>query len=370
MPAPAKLPSLIQEQHHLDAVCSAVANYQEVALDTEFVRTNTYAPHLGLLQLAVGDLTVCVDPLADLKMRPLWELLFDPARTSVLHSSKQDLEVMWFDQGDIIHNLIDTQICAGLLGYPAQIGYAGLLAELLSIEIAKTQTRTDWSRRPLTDAQLEYAAEDVVHLPEMLAILRARLEELGRWEWAVDDSNALCNIALYEPEPAAAWQRIKSVPFLPPAEQARARALAAWREKRAVDSDKPRQWIISDKALLELTTVNPASEQAVQNLSELPAGLARKQGSKLLTVLAVANDAFASGSMDIEQQVIDIDREKALSKQMGKLVRAEAEKLGIAAEVLGSKRDLNAVIRGAKDARALQGWRLNIIGRQLQEIAG
>ena len=369
MPAQNEIPLLVEQQSDLDKVCKVVAQHQQVAVDTEFVRTNTYAPHLGLLQLTAGDMTVCVDPLADVDMQEIWQLLFDPERSSILHSAKQDMEVMWFGEGDVIHNLIDTQVCAALLGYPAQIGYAGLLAELLNIEIAKSQTRTDWSRRPLTAAQLEYAAEDVIHLPEMLRLLEERLRELGRYEWAVEDSSAMCDIGLYKPQPTDAWQRIKSVPFLPPAQQARARALATWREKRAVDSNKPRQWIIGDKALLELVTENPASEQAVQSLRELPAGLARSQGRKLLNVLAAANESFTKGDIQIDQQEIDIDREKALSKPMGKLVRATAEKLGIAPEVLASKRDINAIIRGTDNARALQGWRLDIIGEELLALA-
>jgi ribonuclease D len=369
MPAQIELPLLIQSQPDLDRVCDLIANHQQVAVDTEFVRTNTYAPHLGLLQLSAGGTTVCVDPLAAADMQRLWQLLFDSCRTSILHSAKQDLEVMWFGQGDIIHNLIDTQVCAALLGYPAQIGYAGLLAELLQIEIGKTETRTDWSRRPLTHAQLEYAAEDVVHLPEMLQILADRLREKGRYEWAVEDSQMLCDISLYKPEPGDAWQRIKSVPFLPPDQQARARTLATWREKRAVDADKPRQWIISDKALLELAIVNPTTEQAMQRLEELPAGLARKQGAKLLSVLAAANESFARGDEQFEQQIVDIDREKVLSKQMAKLVRAAAEKLDIAAEVVASKRDIIAIIRGDSNARALQGWRLDVVGKGLAELA-
>jgi len=369
MPAPNKLPLLIEQQNDLDQVCAEISAQEQIALDTEFVRTNTYAPHLGLLQISAGNVCVCVDPLANLDLGPMWELIFDSNRANILHSAKQDLEVMWFDRGDIIHNLIDTQVCAALVGYPAQIGYAGLLKELLNIEIAKSQTRTDWSRRPLSDAQLEYAAEDVIHLPEMLAILEHKLKELSRWEWALEDSAAMCDVSLYKPEPANAWQRVKSIPFLPPEQQARARALSTWREKRAVDSDKPRQWIIGDKALLELATTNPANERTLQNLTELPESLARKQGHKLLTVLGAANDAFANGDMALTQQEIDIDREKVISKEMAKLVRAEAEKLNIPPEVLASKRDINALIRDAENARVLNGWRREIVGEQLAEIA-
>ena len=367
MPTPNKLPLLIERQPDLDQVCAEITNHQQIAIDTEFVRTNTYAPQLGLLQIHAGDLTACVDPLAGLDMQALWELLFDPERTNILHSGKQDMEVMWFTEGAIIRNLADTQICAGLLGYPAQIGYAGLAADLLNVEINKDQTRTDWSRRPLSEAQLRYAAEDVLHLPKMFKIMEERLHELGRYEWAVEDSTELCQISLYKPEPADAWQRVKSIPFMPTAQQARARALATWRETRAVASNKPRQWIMGDKALLQLVTENPANEAALGGLGELPASLARSQGRKLINILGAANDAFAQGDMKLQQQTFDVEKEKIVGKKLSKLVRAKAEQLGIAAEVLASKRDINALIRDSAHARVLRGWRYEIIGQELQQ---
>jgi ribonuclease D len=367
MPTPNQLPLLIVRQTDLDHVCAEIAKHQQIFIDTEFVRTNTYAPQLGLLQIHAGDLTACVDPLAGLDMQRLWELLFDPECTNILHSGKQDMEVMWFTEGAIIRNLADTQICAGLLGYPAQIGYAGLAADLLNVEISKDQTRTDWSRRPLSEAQLRYAAEDVVHLPKMFKIMEERLRELGRFEWAIEDSAELCQISLYKPEPADAWQRVKSIPFMPAAQQARARALATWRETRAVASDKPRQWIIADKALLQLVTENPANETALGVLGELPTSLARSQGRKLISILAAANDAFAQGDMNLQQQTFDIEKEKILGKKLSKLVRAKAEQLGIAAEVLASKRDISALIRDSAHARVLRGWRYEVIGQELQQ---
>jgi len=365
MPAPTRFPLLIDQQNDLDALCAELAAHDRVALDTEFVRTNTYAPQLGLLQLATNGLAVCVDPLANLDMQSFWALLFDPQRTSIVHSAKQDLEVLWFSRGDIIHNLLDTQVCAGLLGYPAQIGYAGLLKELLSIEIGKTETRTDWTRRPLTEQQLKYAAEDVVHLPELFGILSMRLQEQGRYAWAVEDSLALCDVNLYQPVPDDAWQKIKSIPFLPPAQQARARSLASWRESRAVDTNKPRQWIISDAAILQLASSNPASARDLEKITDLPPALARKHGSALIEILNAANKAFADGDTRFEQQAVDIPREKVLSKRLLERVATVANTLGIVPEILASRRDINALLRNPATSRVTQGWRRAIIGEAL-----
>lgn len=365
MPAPTKLPLLIEQQHDLDALCAELAAQQSIALDTEFVRTNTYAPQLGLLQLATNSLAVCVDPLAQLDMHTFWTLLFDPQRTSIVHSAKQDLEVLWFSQRNIIHNLLDTQICAGLLGYPAQIGYAGLLKELLDIEIGKTETRTDWTRRPLTEQQLNYAAEDVVHLPELFAILSTRLQQQGRYAWAVEDSLALCDVSLYQPAPEDAWQKIKSIPFLPPAQQARARKLASWRETRAAEANKPRQWIISDAAILQLAGSNPASARDLEKIADLPPALARKHGSALLEILNAASKAFADGDTSFAQQAVDIPREKVLSKRLLERVATVAKTLGILPEILASRRDINALLRNPATSRVTQGWRRQIIGETL-----
>ncbi|MGI9290060.1 MAG: ribonuclease D, partial [Gammaproteobacteria bacterium] len=335
-----------------------------------FVRTNTYAPRLGLLQVAINEQTACIDPLADMNLSRLWEILFDPERTSILHSGKQDMEVFWFTCGKVTPKLIDTQVCAALLGHPAQIGYAGLAAELVNAEIAKTQTRTDWSRRPLTEAQLHYAAEDVEHLANMHELLKSSLVKLGRYQWALEDSLAITDISLYRPDPDSAWQRLKSIPFLPPAEQARARALAAWREQRAVDADKPRSWILSDKALLQIAQQNPNRTDALRNIDDLPAAVIRKQGDRLLDLIENTNQAVAEGDLKLTQEFPNPEQDKARVKKLSAIIRAEAEGLNVAAEVLGSKRDIQALIRAVnegKDCRLTTGWRKHVVGDKLLE---
>ncbi len=360
-----QLPDLITEQQQLNSLCTALTSQEQIALDTEFMRTNTYAPQLGLLQIMLNEHAICIDPLADLDMQTMWQLIFDPQRTSILHSAKQDMEVMWYEQGAVVGKLIDTQICAGLLGFPAQIGYAGIADELLNVAISKSQTRTDWSRRPLTEAQLKYAAEDVAHLPRLLEIMRKRLEDTGRFEWAQEDSEAMLDLSLYKPAPDDAWQRVKSIPFLPIEQQARARALATWRERRAMDSDKPRQWILSDKALLQLAQENPGSRQALSKLSEIPDGLARNQGQKLLTVLDSANQQFARGDLELKQQVSDRDADKGTLRKLSGIVKAKASELDIAPEILASKRDIMALLRGDAVQRVTTGWRKSVIGDEL-----
>jgi ribonuclease D len=366
MPPTATFPELLTESSDLDRLVELVDTCPVVAIDTEFVRTRTYSPKIGLLQLGVAGHNLCIDPLADTDLTPLWAQLFDPERTSIIHSGKQDMELMWFEQGDVLHNLVDTQCCAALLGLPAQIGYAGLVNELLGLTISKEQTRTDWTRRPLTAAQLQYAAADVEHLPTLHTILRERLVAAGRYEWALEDSLALTDVTLYEPAPAAAWQRLKSIPFLPGPTQARARALTAWREARAVALDKPRQWILGDPIVLQLAEADPGTTAELQRISDLPDSTIRKQGEHLLQAVAEGNERYAADPGEFAQQVPNRDEEKILTSKLMKLVRARAVELDIPAEVLASKRDIAALMRGSDTARVVNGWRAGVIGDELK----
>jgi ribonuclease D len=359
---------LVDQQPGLNRVCEAIASGQQVAIDTEFVRTSTYAPHLGLIQITANELTACIDPLADMDMAAFWTLLFDPERTCLIHSGSQDMEVLWYTCKQVIPNIIDTQVCSAMLGYPAQIGYAGLAGELVNADIKKDQTRTDWTRRPLTEAQITYAAEDVIHLPRMHELLKERLTKLGRYDWAVEDSKYLSNISLYKPDSDSAWQRIKSIPFLPVAQQARARALAAWREQRAVNSDKPRGWILADKPLLQLAEKNPASSAAMDSIEDLPKGLIRNQGEKLLAILSEANKKVAAGAVDYKQEIPDRDKDKARVKKCSQIIRAQAEELEITPEVIGSKRDIQALIKTPDQARLNRGWRKILFGNKLLDV--
>lgn len=363
-PPPSNLPLLINTQPDIDRLCELIADCSSVGLDTEFVRTRTYAPQLGLIQIAAGDTAVCVDPLAELDDATLWELIFDPQRAHIMHSATQDLEVMWFHRGAIIRNLIDTQICAALLGYQPQIGYAGLVDDLAGVSLGKEHTRTDWTRRPLSEGQIDYAAKDVVYLQGMHDILKERLTDLGRYDWALEDSAALCDLNLYKPDIDNAWQRIKSIPFLPGDQQARAMELAAWRETRAVKLDKPRKWVMDDKALLEIAIANPQSADALAQLDSVPDGLARRQGSYLLERLQTAEAAYTAAPDQYRQQFPDRDKDKAQSKALAKLVREKAEVLQIPAEVLGSKREISALLRGDQ-SKLSSGWRHQLIGKEL-----
>jgi len=367
MPAYDNQTRFIDTQTQLDALCDALGDRTIIAVDTEFVRTQTYFARLCLIQIATESHLVCVDVLADLDTAPFLELLIGGTALKVFHAAKQDLEAFYSTYGQLPEPIFDTQIAAGLLGHQTQIGYARLVEELLGIQLEKGQTRTDWSRRPLTTAQTEYAIDDVLYLAEMHSILQSRLEAAGRHAWALEDSQHLTDTGLYESHPEDAWQRIPAIAYLPVAMQSRARQLAAWRENQARKLDRPRQWILADKALLGIAEANPRDQFKLGQLPGLAPAVVRNQGKKLLEVLQQANHDVVHERIDFSQQSKPETPDKNTLKQLTNIVRHTADELGISPDLLATRRELTALIRGHKNIRLLSGWRNTIIGCKLLE---
>src|SRR5208337_1563596 len=207
----------IDRCEELPPLARTLESHPSVGVDTEFLRERTFFPKLCLLQLAAGNEVWCVDTLRVGGLEPLIPALTAAASRKVIHSARQDLEALYLSVRRVISPVFDTQIAAGCIGLKPQIGYADLVKTLLEVTLAKGQTRTDWSRRPLTRAQLEYAADDVLYLGEIAERLAERLRELGRERWVFEDCSALEVTRLYEPDLKLAWQRLRGLRQLPPA---------------------------------------------------------------------------------------------------------------------------------------------------------
>lgn len=355
---------LIDQQSRLADACSAIAADDLIYLDTEFVRTTQFSPRLCLTQIAAGDRIFCVDELADMDTSPLWDLLCSGSGLRIVHAAKQDMEVAWVRHKRLPDPLFDTQIAAALVGQPAQVGYAGLVKALLDVDVDKTHTRADWSLRPLGPELIHYAASDVVHLPLVYAMLREQLEKLGRYDWAVEDSARLVDPVLYIVDPNEAWRRLAGIPRLPVPAQLRARRLARWREENAFRSDRPRQWILGDKSLLDIAMRRPRTEAELAGCAEVAPGTAKRQGEALLAELEAADREYAGGT-DLKQEARPelVDPEQL--KRIGKVVDDVAKALGLAPEILATRKDITAAIRGEPDLRPLTGWRRAVIGEPL-----
>jgi len=361
--------TLVTTQPALDAAVFRMHSADRLAIDTEFMRERTYFPQLCLLQIATEADCFLIDPLAGLDLAPLHALLADPRRLKILHAARQDLEVLCLSGDTVPAPVFDTQVAAALLGFAPQVGYAELVARQLGHSIDKGQTRTDWSRRPLSPEQLAYAADDVHHLLALHTDLAAGLEAKGRTAWAGEETASYSNPALYRTDPADAWRRIKSLGRMSPPEQAAARALAEWREKRAIESDKPRGWILADDALLALVSLAPQTIEDLEKIRVLPPAVVRKRGEELLRLLSAARGGPSTDAL-VEAPRRPTPEETALAAKLMKAVREQAESLGIAPEVLATRRDVEALSQGSHDNGLTRGWRRAAIGEKLIALTG
>lgn len=365
MPVPREHAHLVDSQEQLDACLPVLTAQGELPLDTEFARTDTYRPRLCLMQIATPATMFCIDMLADLDATTLWQAIAAERTLKIMHAAKQDLEVLGLRFGSLPGPLFDTQVAAGLLGHPQQAGYAALVESELGVRLEKTQTRTDWSRRPLTPAQVDYAADDVAYLAELASRMRERLRQLGREDWALADSAALLDPALYGVQAQSAWQRLSGIEYLPVAVQARARRLAAWRERRADSADRPRQWILTDQALLALAMAGPQDLAGIEALQVLSPGALRRSGEALLAELRQAEADLAAGSVVPVQRPRPAPSDNGQAKKLVAVVQKAASELGIAPEILATRAELVALLRGERELRPLRGWRRAVIGEAL-----
>jgi ribonuclease D len=350
-----------------DALASAalrLAKAPRLALDTEFMRERTYYAELAFLQVADGAGVLLIDPLAPLDRSQLAALLAAPGQAKVLHAARQDLEVLLPLTQTPLAPVLDTQLAAALLGHPPQIGYADLLGRELGVALDKGQARTDWTRRPLTAAQLAYAADDVRWLLPLVARLEEQLDARGRLGWFAEDAARLADPALYAQEPADAWQRFRGSESLPLREQARLRALAAWREARAMRRNLPRGWVLTDEAVRTLARAAPAGREALKGLAVMAPGAADKLGGEILDTLAAADRQPVEGLVQRPDRRPEAD-ERELARRLTERLRERAAALALAPEVLATQRDLRRLARREPLDEVLSGWRRGELGPAL-----
>jgi ribonuclease D len=344
-------------------VCEALRSAGRIGLDTEFMRESTFYPQLCLVQIATDESIYCIDPLETNDLDSFWDTL--ALASCVLHSGRQDVEVLYLLTGRMPRQVFDTQVAAGLLGYAPQLGYGALVSELFDVDLPKTHTRADWSRRPLTPALLEYAAQDVEYLLPARNLLAERLEKLGRLDWAEEDSRDLLNETLYAADPVTAVQRLKGANRLPGRARRAAGMLAAWREQEAISRDRPRQWIMKDATLLELAAAGPRDLAALKRIGSLPPATVRRAGKTLLGLLAEARGEPAGDEAPVGR--LD-DAGKAELRQMQSLVAGQARELGLQPEVVASRKELSAAQAGERKLKVFRGWRRELVGDRLLEM--
>ncbi len=346
----------------LEDLAAKLESREQIGVDTEFLRERTYRAELCLLQLSSHGDAVCVDPLSVADFSALSRLLTAPGITKVMHASRQDVEVL-FPVSGLVRPIFDTQIAAALTGMPAQIGYGELVRRLLGKELAKSHTRTDWSRRPLSPEQIEYALDDVRYLLPLRESLEDQLERSGRMPWLAEELRALEDARNVVTDPADAWLRIKGLRSLDPARERLAQLLAAWRERRAMERNRPRGWILDDAVLREVVLQVPRSVEALAAIAEFPAGVIRHCGAELLECIRAADVPHPAPPINTRTRPDPL--RTALVKKLGALNQSIATDLGLSPEVLATRRDLELLADGRRDVGVLRGWRREVAGDRM-----
>ena len=351
----------------LSDFCKAAAEHDYVTVDTEFLRERTYYSKLCLIQLAMPGTdesnAVLVDPLSEeLSLEPLYELFRDTSTVKVFHAARQDLEIFWVDAQVFPEPLFDTQVAAMVCGFGEQVGYETLVRKIARGSVDKSSRFTDWSRRPLSEAQKSYALADVTHLRQIYEYLSAELDKTNRKRWVEEEIQILTNPGTYEVEPREAWKRLKtrtnSPKFL-----AVVRELAAFREQYAQENNVPRNRVFKDDALVELASAKP---KAHTDLSGLRLLLREARRGAIADGILTAVQKGVNCPQD-QMPKPDRSREKlqvnpALADLLRVLLKSKTESSGVAAKLIASSADLDAIAAGERDLPALSGWRSEVFG--------
>jgi ribonuclease D len=363
------LVTVITSNDALAEACDRFAQAPYVAIDTEFMRDSTYWPKLCLLQAAIPGFAVVVDPLAQgLDLKPLYELFKTPSVIKVFHAARQDVEIFFHQAGLIPTPLFDTQVAAMVCGFGDSAAYETLVRELAHAQIDKSSRFTDWSRRPLSDKQLNYALSDVTHLCRVYESLRKQLDKSGRSHWLEEELDVLRSPDTYELKPEDAWRRLK----LRGGNRRFTAVLmetAAWRERLAQERDVPRSRVMKDEALFEIAAQAPQTTDELDSLRGIPKGFANSKAANHLIEAVKAGLALPASA------VPDIDRgpppalPPVLGDMMRVLLKIQCEAHGVAQKLIASSSDLDQIAADDKaDVPALQGWRREIFGDAALEL--
>lgn len=356
---------LIQTTEHLANACDALGKDRHVAVDTEFMRESTFWPQLCLIQAAGTKAEVLIDPMADgISLDPFLALLRKKDTVKVFHACRQDLEIFFHKGSELIPDpLFDTQIAAAAVGLGDSISYDNLVRELLGREIDKGSRFTDWSRRPLSDRQAEYALADVTHLRDLYPLLNDKLDEAGREGWLSEEMRLLTNPETYRMAPGDAWKRLK--PRKTTAKWLAAMKTAAeWRELEAQTRDIPRSRIMKDDGIYELAQAAPTNTEQLAALRAIPKGFERsKPAERLLDMMRKAMEKPEEHAPKLARQTHLPPNIGPVVELLKVLLRAVAEEEGVAPRLIATVPDLELIAASDKaDVPAMSGWRYKVFG--------
>lgn len=358
------LPKVISNATDLEKFVAQISTSPWLAMDTEFMRESTYYQILCLIQIATAEHSACIDVLSLDHIDPLIELLGQRSQLKIFHSCRQDLEVLYSTYQLIPQPLFDTQIAASILGLDEQISYADLVAQTSSVHLAKSESRTDWKKRPLTAAQIDYALDDVIQLGPLYVSLDAKIKSSDRCDWLIEECNNLLDESNYLIAPENAWKQVKGIGGLNARQFYYARKIAEWREQTAKNKNLPRRWILPDPALLELCQLNHMRDENISQYfkQHIPKSMRHyRYISQILqqeipTEIANKLEAPADNRLSKEQ--------RSLIKKLMQITRNRAEQLNTSPSLLANRKSLVNLVLG-QSSKVERGWRKPKIGDEL-----
>jgi ribonuclease D len=361
---------IITSTADLAAACKRFARFDSVTVDTEFMRETTFWPKLCVVQMASPDEAVVVDALApEIDLQPLFRLMADARVAKVFHAARQDIEIFWNLAKLVPAPLFDTQVAAMVLGHGDSISYDQLVQRITGDQIDKSSPFTDWSRRPLSEAQVHYAVSDVTHLVTVYQKLKADLERSGRTDWVGEEMKVLTSSETYSQEPERAWERLRAR-VRKPKDLAVLIEVAAWREREAQARDLPRQRVLKDEAIAEIAMQQPKTPDALANMRFLSRGFERSKTGEAILAAVAAGLARDPKTLPRLQRPRSLSNGASATVELLKvLLRMSAERHGVAAKVLATTDDLEKIAADdAADVPALKGWRRELFGEQALKL--
>lgn len=367
--------NIITTTAQLDEVCKHIDEAGRFAVDMEFIPERTYEAELCLVQVATDDEAWVIDPLGQADMYPIWERIANPDILKVVHAGDQDLDLAYMGSNLIPQNVFDTQIAAGFLGFGYPIGYSKLLTGILGKSVAKTESYTDWRRRPLTDSQIQYAIDDVKHLLSMYDKLAKNLSKINRLEWVQEECRKYCDISYYEKDTSRDFLRIKGANALDRRGLGILRELTNWRHAEASRSNRPLRSILADGVLLEVARRPPQQISDIERVRGIRPDQLRSYGNSLLQVVKEGLSLAQSDLPHWPESRIPSRREIMICDVLFTVLKLLAYDLDIAAELVATRSIIEGLVRRHAENRMegstlplLNGWRWEFAGQHLVEV--
>ncbi len=364
----------VSDQAGLMELCRCVDRSSIVALDTEFAAERRYFPRFDLLQIGTPDIAAAVDVRARLDLGPLFDRLCAPDRTVILHSGSMDLAILYRREGRVPQRIFDTQVAAAMLGYGAHIAYSALVRKITGVHLAKSETLTDWSRRPLKAEQVEYALDDVKYLPAVYRYLREELIQAGRLDWLEDECRRMVSPdRLTPPDPKRAWQRIGGWRTLSPRQFGVLQTLAAWREELAVAKNVPARVILPDNVLLHLARRQPTKIRELREIRQIFDRTVKESGEEILRAVRRGIEEPDETTAEAARDALPPEPPPGLVSLLQAIIQLRAAEEKVAPNLLASSEDLERLVDDVKSGTPSQvplvhGWRRDVAGRDVLHV--